>query len=91
MTMDSEKVLSIPKWQRFERRFKSSFFYSSHLQEVKVVGEFNSHNGGYLSAKFSGGKSRTQFTTPGLGDWILIFCDGVSNLGNFRKEEKGID
>lgn len=47
------------------------------LQSDLPIFWFNPRNGGCIRAIFSEGRSRAQFTTPGPGDWILIFCDRV--------------
>jgi hypothetical protein len=85
MNMNSDQALSIPKWQRFERRFKSSFFYSNPLQEVKLVGEFISPSGKvYKTPAFWDGDStwRIRFSPNEEGRWAYVTqCTDINNSG----------
>jgi hypothetical protein len=72
MTMSSKSVLSIPKWQHFERGFESSFSYSDPLQDVELVGEFTSPSGKvYKLPAFWDGDStwRIRFSPNEEGRW----------------------
>jgi hypothetical protein len=83
--MNSEQALSIPKWQRFERRFKSSFFYSNPLQVVKLVGEFISPSGKmYKTLAFWGGDSTwgIRFSPSEEDRWAYTTqCTDINNSG----------
>jgi hypothetical protein len=81
----AERLTIVPKWERFEREFRSSVSYQNPLNEVNVAVVFTSPSGQSVTvdAFWDGGRSwKVRFSPKEVGKWLYtVVCSDQKNRG----------